>query len=112
MDKQTTLNREIAKLLGWTLKEGTWGLNPNGDLEPIPDYEHDLNAVIAANAAPHASLYVGTTSPLLNETREARWYANINIYDADYLITSAGDTPQQAAALALMAWLKWKHQKA
>lgn len=47
MDEQM-INRQIATLLGWTVKEGTWGLNPNGEIEPLPDYHHDLSAVIAA----------------------------------------------------------------
>jgi hypothetical protein len=46
MDEQM-INRQIATLLGWTVKEGTWGLNPNGEIEPLPDY-HDLNAVVKA----------------------------------------------------------------
>lgn len=38
------LNRVVAESLGWTINDGTWGKSPDGNLEMIPDFEHDLNA--------------------------------------------------------------------
>lgn len=130
-ESEKSLNREIAELLGWTVKSKHSVAFPSRDVytcfrpdgteanyyyeasaeaawKHVPDYEHCLDAVMAANDAPNASLCISRRSPLVNDARQAVWYADINFYDADRVITGTGDTPQQAAARALLAYVQWK----
>lgn len=130
------INREIAELLGWTelewdsyrietyddiLEVETWfgGRPQDGDMRPVPDYEHDLNAAITLlDTLPddHEEyhddcgnfLHTGRLGYAKIDNAGAYWSVHIHCFGGGKPDEDVYDGGETLALAICNTWLKWK----